>query len=241
MINKESLKKIAVVTIFAIAMAFLEAVIVIYLRKLYYPSGFNFPLKIDIEAFVLNIEWAREFFTIVMLACIGYLASKKWNEKFAYFLYAFAIWDIFYYIWLFATLHWPQSIFTWDLLFLIPWDWVGPVIAPIINSLTMILLAFVIINLSDKGKNIKINLVEWILLIIGALVVLYTYLYDYGKLIISNGFLGDFLNLATNQKFLSLAGSYIPSNYNWALFILGEIIILFAIFKFYLRSKRGKR
>ena len=43
--QKESLKKIGIVAIFAIAMGFLEAVIVIYLRKIYYPLGFNFPLK----------------------------------------------------------------------------------------------------------------------------------------------------------------------------------------------------
>src|SRR3989344_165064 len=235
MINKESWKKIAVVTIFAIAMAFLEAVIVIYLRKLYYPEGFNFPLKIDIETFILNIEWAREFFTIVMLACIGWLASKKWHERFAYFLYAFAIWDIFYYIWLLTAINWPSSFFTWDLLFLIPWDWAGPVIAPVINSITMILFAFIIINLNDKGKDIKIKALEWCLLILGALIVLYTYLYDYGKIIFLNGFLSDFFNLAKNPEFLSLTSNYIPVNYNWVLFIIGEVIILFAIFKLYLR------
>ena len=53
--KKESTKKIAVVTIFAIAMAFLEAVVVIYLRKIYYPNGFDFPLVGFIEQFILNM------------------------------------------------------------------------------------------------------------------------------------------------------------------------------------------
>jgi hypothetical protein len=234
MISKESWKKIAVVSIFAIAMGFLEAVVVVYLRKLYYPSGFNFPLSTLINTQVLNIEWIREFFTLVMLACIGWLAARKFSERFAYFLYAFAIWDIFYYIWLLATLGWPKSLLTWDLLFLIPFPWAGPVLAPIINSLTMILFAGLIINISDR-KNIRIKLDEWIMLFLGGFIILYTYLIDYGKLVFA---FPNFLNLTTNQEFLSLVSNYVPQHYNWILFIIGEAIILFAILKFYTRSKK---
>ena len=233
MISKESWKKIAVVSIFAIAMGFLEAVVVVYLRKLYYPSGFNFPLSTLINTQVLNIEWIREFFTLVMLACIGWLAARKFSERFAYFLYAFAILDIFYYIWLLATLGWPKSLLTWDLLFLIPFPWAGPVLAPIINSLTMILFAGLIINISDR-KNIRIKLDEWIMLFLGGFIILYTYLIDYGKLVFA---FPNFLNLTTNQEFLSLVSNYVPQHYNWILFIIGEAIILFAILKFYTMSK----
>jgi hypothetical protein len=75
--RKESMNKIAIVTIFAIAMAFLESVIVIYLRKLYYADGFNFPLKGFIEPQILNIELIREIATVIMLISIGILAGKK--------------------------------------------------------------------------------------------------------------------------------------------------------------------
>jgi hypothetical protein len=225
--KKETIKKIVVVTIFAIAMAFLEAVIVIYLRKLYYQGGFSFPLK-NIDAYVLQIEWIREFFTIVMLASIGYLAAKRFSERFAYFLYSFAVWDIFYYIFLKLTLNWPDSIMTWDLLFLIPISWASPVIAPIICSLTMILFAIVIINLSDKNKNPKIILKEWIMLIIGSLFILYTFLFDYGKIIITNGLKNSIL----------LTESYVPNSFNWFIFLIGELIILFAIFIFYKKNKK---
>ena len=95
--KKESLNKISIVTIFAIAMGFLEAVVVVYLRKLYYPNGFNFPLKGFIDPSIISIEWVREFATIVMLITIAMLAGKKLYERFAYFIYVFAIWDIFYY------------------------------------------------------------------------------------------------------------------------------------------------
>lgn len=234
--EKEDYKKISIATIFAIAMAFIETLIVVYLRKIYYPAGFNFPLNPAIEPFIYNIEIIREFFTIVMLICLGLLAGKKSGEKFAYFIYSFAVWDIFYYIWLKALLLWPESIFTWDVLFLIPFPWLGPVIAPIINSLTMIILAFFIIHYQKTDKNLKIIKREWILLIIGSFFILYTYLYDYIKLIFFNGFSGKFFLLLKNPEFLSVVGAYVPDFYNWIFFIIGEILFFIAIYSFYKRN-----
>ncbi|MBN2421137.1 hypothetical protein JXB27_02550 [Candidatus Woesearchaeota archaeon] len=224
---------ISVVTIFAVAMAFLESTVVVYLRKLYYENGFDFPLKGFIEPQILNIEWVREFFTIVMLLCVGYLAGKKFNERFAYFLYSFAVWDIFYYVWLKVMLDWPASLMTWDLLFLIPWPWAGPVLAPIICSLTMTWFAFCLI----EKKNRKIKTTEWILLFAGGFVILYTFVIDYGALIVGGNYLKDFLTLATNAEFSSIISSYVPSFYNWLLFWLGEISIIISISMFCFRKK----
>jgi hypothetical protein len=224
--KKETIRKLGIVAIFAIAMAFLEAVVVIYLRKIFYAGSFDFPLRGFIEPQIISIEVVREFFTIVMLACIAILAGKKLYEKLAYFVYAFAVWDIFYYVWLKATLAWPQSLFTWDVLFLIPWVWVGPVIAPIILSLTMILLAFVILHLSDKGKKAWINLNELIVMLSGAIIVLFTFLYDYGRLICSGR--------------TDLIASYFPTDYNWAAFAIGWLLILLSIIIFYRRTIKLK-
>ena len=196
--KKESYKKISVVGIFAIAMAFVETLIVVYLRMLYYPLGFRFPLNLYIDSWVYSIEWLREFFTIVMLVCIAILAAKKFSERFAYFLYVFAVWDIFYYIWLKIILNWPESLLTWDLLFLIPIPWLGPVLAPVICSIIMIVFALIIINFNDKGYNAEIKLKEWIVLFMGGLIILYTWLIDYAKLIFGKGFKSDFFNLLVN-------------------------------------------
>lgn len=230
--KKEYFRKLLIVGILAAAMGFLESVVVVYLRKLYYPGGFNFPLVPAIESWVLNIEWIREFFTIVMLFCIGLLAGKTRHEKFAYFLYSFAVWDIFYYIWLKLILNWPASFLTWDLLFLIPWSWAGPVLAPLIISFTMIFLGWSIIAKGDQGKKVKIKMKEWILLVIGSLLILYTFLYDYGNLIMGGGFLSEFFTIASHAEFQQIAGAYIPSYYPWWLFIIGEVLILYAIFSF---------
>ena len=154
--EKESRNLIWTVTIFAIAMGFLETTVVIYLRKLFYANGFDFPLKGFIDPSILTIEWVREFATIIMLLTVGILAGKKFYSKLAYFIYAFAIWDIFYYIFLKITLNWPDSLFTWDLLFLIPWPWIAPVLAPLLCTIFIIITALMIIYLEDKGFLIKL-------------------------------------------------------------------------------------
>ncbi|MEK6844199.1 MAG: hypothetical protein AABX83_02115 [Nanoarchaeota archaeon] len=236
--KKESWKKILIVGIFAAAMGFLEAVIVVYLRKLYYPQGFNFPLN-NIETLILNVEWVREFFTIIMLICIGLLAGKTLYEKFAYFLYSFAIWDIFYYIWLKVILNWPSSLFTWDLLFLIPFPWTGPILAPIIYSVTITILALCIIHCEDKKLKVELNKVEWALFILGSMLILYTFLYDYGQFIFKKG-IYQLLTFAANETLQQQVFSYIPASYNWALFVIGEILIVISIALFYKRNLKKK-
>ena len=226
--KKENISKIIWTTIFAIAMGFLEATVVIYLRIIYYAHGFSFPLRSFIEPAILNIEWIREIATIIMLLAIGFIAGKKKYERFAYFIYAFAVWDIFYYVFLKLALNWPSSLFDWDLLFLIPWPWVGPVIAPIICSILMIVFALIIIKGYDEGKQVKITILEWTLFIISALLILYTWLIDYGRII----------TLTNNQDFYNIISSYIPQSYNYLLFFIGIIIALFGIIEFYLRNRK---
>ena len=96
-------------TAYAVAMAYLESAIVVYLRRLYYPRGFDFPLVI-IDVPTLLIEVGRETATMVMLATVGVAAGRTKVGKWAYFLYLFGVWDIFYYIWLKVFLDWPASL-----------------------------------------------------------------------------------------------------------------------------------
>jgi len=239
--KRESKYIILVVTIFSIAMAFLETVVVVYLRKLFYPNGFDFPLKGFIDPSILSIEWIREFATIVMLLTIGILAGKKIYSRFAYFIYAFAIWDIFYYVFLKLILNWPSSLFTWDLLFLIPWPWVGPVLAPLLCTVLMIIAAYMIIHFEDKGVFIRLKMNEIALVVGGVIIVLYAWLYDYGKIIISGGYAKDFFTLSTNSQFIEVVNNYIPYSFNWVLFLIGLAVSTFGIVKIYLRIKGKKK
>jgi hypothetical protein len=239
--KRESINRFFVVSLFAIAMGFLETTVVLYLRALYYPNGFDFPLSGFIDPNILGIEWIREFATIVMLVTLAMLAGKKFYDRFAYFLFAFAVWDIFYYIFLKLFLNWPSSIFTWDILFLIPLPWIGPVIAPVICALIMILMAFLLINFQDKGYNVKIRVMEWTLFVIGMLFVLYTWLYDYGRLIIGGGFSEKFFSLANDIEFYNIISSYVPSEYNWSIYTIGVVLAAIGVALFYIRTKKHSK
>lgn len=223
-------------SIFGIAMGLLEAIVVVYLRQLYYPQGFDFPLS-PLTPQMLSVEWLREIATIIMLVTIGIIAGKNYLQKFSYFLYSFAIWDIFYYVGLKKLLNWPPSFFTWDILFLIPVTWIGPVLAPIICSLTMILLAGSIVCLQERGYTVKIKLSEWGLILLGAFMIFCTFIWDYSKIIIQEGLLSSFWILANNEYFQQKISQYKPTYYNWYLFAFGEILILCALTLMLRRTK----
>ena len=212
-------KSILPLAVFSIAMGFLEAVVVVYLRKLYYPEGFEFPLRMKVLEGI-SLEYSREISTIVMLLSVSLVAGRTAYEKFSYFLYCFGIWDIFYYIWLKVLLNWPQSLFTWDVLFLIPVVWVGPVLAPIIFSITMVLFALLILYFQNKGYPVKITIPEWALMSFGALFVFMTFVWDYSQIIREGRFFMKLLSFVKDPHFQKVITGYVPTTYNWCLFIL---------------------
>lgn len=130
----------AVVIAYAVAMAFLESAVVVYLqRALGIDPRALFPLKDPVVTGDLAlIEVGREAATIVMLATVGWLAGQTGLERLAWTAVAFGAWDILYYAWLWAFIGWPPSLGTWDLLFLIPVPWTGPVWAPVAVSVALV-------------------------------------------------------------------------------------------------------
>ena len=223
--------------IFATAMGFLEGIVVVYLRELYYPEGFEFPLKL-MSSELVKAEWIREIATLVMLAAVGIVAGRNGLQRLFYALFAFGVWDIFYYVALNLLLSWPASLLTWDLLFLIPVSWLGPVLAPVVNSLTMILMALLFIGRQERGHYIRLGVSDWILVISGALVILYTYLVDYSRLLFDSGALDKKGDPAAGQRFVEMITSYIPEDYRWPLFIVGEVLILAATINVMIRSRK---
>ncbi|UCF81198.1 MAG: hypothetical protein JSV08_01895 [Acidobacteriota bacterium] len=130
-------KRILWLTLFGVTMGYFEAAVVVYLRALYYPDGFQFPLVL-ISGTVALVELGREFVSLLMLLSVAWIAGRSAWERFAHFCFLFGVWDIFYYVFLKATLDWPPSLGTWDVLFLLPTVWTGPVWAPIVVSLSLI-------------------------------------------------------------------------------------------------------
>lgn len=202
--KKELLKKLWWVLFFSIWLAYIESAVVVYLRELYYPEGFQFPIKL-IAASLGLIEIGRELATIFVLLSIGYLAGKTGWTRFAFFMFSFSVWDIWYYIWLKVFLNWPASFLTWDLLFLIPVPWVGPVIAPVIVSISLIVAALFILSADRRGERIKLYKWEWVILISAAAFILASFMIDAS---------------------LALKGG-IPQVYHWELFGIGEILGMF--------------
>ncbi len=226
-------------TFFSIAMGFLETAVVVYLRAIYYPHGFDFPL-VNMNNSIAITELGREAATIIMLVGIGILSGKNPTQRFALFLYSFAIWDIFYYVFLKLLLNWPESLFTWDILFLIPLPWVGPVICPCIISLSMILLSSTLVYFNDKSPAIKVKSKEWILFITGSVVVILSFTIDCYKFIRSyelppSPVLGE--GPGVRSTALTAVSHFIPHHFDWWIFWLGEGLILTAIFVFFLRAK----
>lgn len=217
-------------TVFAIAMAYLESAVVVYLRKLYYPDGFQFPL-VAIPDMMAFTELGREAATLVMLVVIGLMMGRNGLQKFAYFLYCFAVWDIFYYVWLKVILGWPESLMTWDILFLIPIPWVGPVLVPVMASLTMILLAGAIILTTEKYHYARMNPVEWVGLIGGSLIFILSCVWDYARFVIED-YGWDKLWTLDQEALFSITQHYIPGYYNWPLFFTAELVILLTIVNF---------
>lgn len=196
------MKKAIVVIIWGIAFGFVEASVVEYLRAIYYPistGGFDFPVQTIAEIRNmgpehfrrLEIEIVREFFTLVMLGAIAIAAARNRREALAYFMIAFGVWDLFYYLGLKVFLNWPKSLATWDLLFLLPVPWVAPVMAPVIISIGLIISGLIALGFEDKGQPLLMPWRDWILIALGGFIVIVSFCWDY-KNIMAGGFPNPF-------------------------------------------------
>lgn len=142
--KKIAWQKISFLSLFAMAFAWVEAVVVVYIRKI---MGLENTIDLDrvfinqANSNILRMEQTREIATIVILISLAFIAFKDSRLKTAAFLWAFGIWDIFYYVFLKILIGWPASFATIDCLFLIPCPWIAPVWVPISVSLTMLLIS----------------------------------------------------------------------------------------------------
>ena len=171
---------LACLLLFAVAMAYLESAVVVYLRAIYYPEGFSFPLK-ALEPDRALVEIGRELSTVIMLAAVAYLAAAAFYERFAAFCIMFGVWDIFYYFWLKVLLNWPQSLFTWDVLFLIPIPWIGPVLSPLVVAVSLVVGGGAILYRIRSGGSFAPNLWDWAIALGGAALIILSYM-KIGKL-----------------------------------------------------------
>lgn len=177
------------VIVFAIAFAWVESAVVVYLHKIYFSGGFSFPLMVKWEGGkhvidpLIRIEFGREIATIIMLIAIGWVAGRNRFQRFCYFMLAFGIWDIFYYIWLYVMIGWPESLMTWDLLFYVPLPWVGPVITPVLIALTMGVAGTLIIFYDEKGYDIAWRWYDLVIELGFALIMIVAFCWDWKNIL----------------------------------------------------------
>ncbi len=164
-LEREAKLKLFGLFLFAAAMGYMESAVVVYLRALYYPEGFHIITQESLKTIplkILLIEAGREFATIIMLTSLGILTERK-NilRRIAYFLFAFSIWDIFYYVWLRILIGWPERLFTNDVLFLIPRVWLAPVLVPIVISISLIIVSLLLLLRKKDINSFKELLTMW--------------------------------------------------------------------------------
>jgi hypothetical protein len=130
----------------------------------------------------------------------------------------FAIWDIFYYVWLKVLIDWPASIMDWDILFLIPVPWASAVLYPVLISITMLVFAAAILYRDARGKPIKVTLADWLAFFVAAVIVVVSF-YISGRHITEPDY---------------------KSYFYWPLFALGHISAIAVFLKCLLKSKRRR-
>jgi hypothetical protein len=155
--------------VLGVAVGFFEAAVVVYLRELYYPTGFRFPVVMAPPRVGL-VEIARELASLVLLAAAARLAGSFFLERFAAFAILFGTWDLFYYVFLWLVLGWPEGLATWDILFLIPVPWVGPVWAPCAVSVALVGCGSLVYL--TPSRPWRLGAVDWAVLVAAGLLVI---------------------------------------------------------------------
>lgn len=191
------------VAAYATAMAWVEAAVVFYLRTMinriepYQPNPFP-----AIGGFG-SVELVRELATLVMLFTVGLLAGRTWRSRLGYAAIAFGVWDIFYYAFLKAMCDWPHSLLSWDILFLIPLPWWGPVLAPVSIALLLIAWGTLASQSIAPNPNRPESWKAWALNFVGIVLALYV-------------FMADTLRVA--DRGLAAVCTVLPEKFNWPLF-----------------------
>ena len=234
--RNQLLKKQLWVTLFAITMGIFEGALVVYIRELYYPHGFGFPIT-EMNPQLVNAELVRELASMLMIVSVAWLAAPTFNRRFGQFLYIFGIWDIVYYLFLKIILDWPESLLTWDVLFLLPVMWTGPVLSPAFVAVLMILWGQTLaVPLRIQATDIKLHKYTWPLLLLGAFILFLSFIWDYGRFLLAEARQVSSISV---EWFRNIGYEYFPNSFPWWLWLLGVIIITATWIQVQMKDKKG--
>ena len=216
--------------LFGAAFGYLEAAVVTYLRALHEPARQQFyPGRSPAELFplltleqlrasgieqqrTLLTELGREAATLLMLAAVAIAVARNAAEWAAAFVIAFGAWDLTFYLFLKVLLGWPASLMTWDILFLIPVPWTGPVLAPVLVSAAMIG-----VGTWHLRVPVRIRAAHWSGILIAAVIIVVSFAMDYQNI---------------------MAGG-VPRRFNWWVFATGLGVGVLSYFRAALAMPRA--
>ena len=182
--NRGAFRSTAIAVVaFGVAFGYLEAAVVVYLRSAIETGAVvaaHGPVTFGtFEA----TEIARELATLVMIASVGWLAGRSRFERLAWAAVVFGAWDIVYYLGLRLTIGWPPSFDTWDVLFLVPAPWVGPVWAPILVSAALVAFGLVAARRLRAGRPVDVGAVRALAALAGGGLVIASFLVDTSRVV----------------------------------------------------------
>ncbi len=197
-----------VVVVFAIAMAWVESAVVYYLRTMIDRIQPYQTHPLPLIGGLGTAELVREAATLIMLLTVGILAGRAWRSRLGYAAIAFGVWDIFYYIFLKVLCDWPRSLWDWDILFLLPLPWWGPVLAPVSISVLMILWGTLASIRPIKRDSSEWK--PWCLNFMGMVLALYVFMAD--SMRVAGGGMRALRNM-------------LPDSFNWPLFCTALLLM----------------
>ncbi len=197
----------AIVMAFAIAMAWVEAASVFYIRALVDRIEPYQADPLPMNGALGNVELWREAATLVMIATLGVLAGRTWRRRAGYAALAFGAWDIFYYLFLRLISGWPRTLLDWDILFLLPLPWWGPVLAPVSIALVMILWGTLATQSGDGATDARW---AWTLACVGIVLALGVFMIDTSRALLDG-----------RDAVLQV----LPTTFNWPLFWVALLLM----------------
>jgi hypothetical protein len=208
----------AVVVVYAMAMAWVESAVVFYLRTMIDRIEPYQPNPLPVIGKLGPAELVREAATLVMLLTVGMLAGRTWRSRLGYAAIAFGVWDICYYVFLRKMCGWPHSLLDWDILFLLPLPWWGPVLAPVLIALLMIAWGTLTCQAEGGRPPLRSDLAAWGLNLVGTVLALYV-------------FMADTLRVAGQG--VDALRNVLPVQFNWPLFLVALLLMAAPVYQAY--------